>query len=57
LGDFFQRQPKLGADLGEIPQDIAELVLEGLAVFFRDFPALVAKDLFDLAGDLAGLIG
>src|SRR5690606_14366018 len=42
-----------GADLGQIPEHVAQLLLERFPVGRRDLPAVVAKDLLDLAGDFA----
>jgi hypothetical protein len=56
-GDLFQGQIKLGADLGEIPQDITKLVFERFTVGVTNHPATVAEDFFDFAGDFSSLIG
>ena len=52
-----QREIELGADLGEIPEHVAQLALERLAVGVGDLAVAVAKNLLDFARDFARLIG
>src|SRR5262245_35139068 len=56
-GDFFQRQVQLGTNLRQIPQHIAKLIFQSLAILVADHTGAVAKNLLDLPGHLAGLVG
>lgn len=54
--DVLQPETELSADLGQIPQDVAQFEGQGLAVGVRDLAVPVPEDLLDLSRDLPGLI-
>ena len=54
-GDCVEVEPRLGSHLREVPEDVAEALLEPLAPLRRQRAAPVAQSLLDDLRDLAGL--
>ena len=57
LGDLLELQAGLGGDLGHVPEHVAELARQRLQALVGHDAAVVAQQLLDLLGHLAGLAG
>src|SRR4029077_7711791 len=55
--DRVELEVELGGQLADVPEHIAELARERRLALGRDAGAVVADDLLDVLGDLAGLTG
>ena len=56
-GNRFEWGFKLGTDGGDVPQHVAHLIEQPLALFVGKLAVLVADDLFEFAGHLTSLTG